>query len=348
MQSLSISTYSSDHKHPPSVDPLLLSPPPSAPRQISMASTDPRFRLFLLLLAIGAAKGANESGLLPDTGSAGRATNFYNFSAATSAASFVGEGNRTFISCDKFDDQRAADRACNSLLGHTHGECNPFPAYGNTTFVAICRCITYAGLTPPGSCVDASCVWGADACAVRQGSSYLLVVLNSFSLMLTAYVFGFGLFVIVAGRNVLGTNPMTVTLVSMTGASMFHALWRCAAFVRYSILLSAVPGAEVQKLVGMPGFIICGVIGLLAFPLQWIEVAKKAKQTTRRGNSNKKPHVAVAIVSFMLGAAAIFFVVTGKTFLLTGEFVDARIETVRCVTPTAVCMSEGGKEKRRV
>ena len=285
-----------------------------------MASTDPRFRLLLLLLTIGAAKGANESGL-PEMGP-DRAT--YNFSAATSAASFVGEGNRTFISCDKFDDQRAASRACNSLLGHTHGQCGSFPVYGNTTSVAICRCIAYAGLTPPGSCVDASCVWGADACAVRQGSSYLLIVLNSSSLLLTAYVFGFGLFVIVAGRKNLGTNPMTVTLVSMTWASMFHVLWRCAAFVRYTILLSAVHGAEVQQLVGIPGFIICCTVGLLAFPLQWIEVAKKAKQTTRRGKSTKKPHVAVAVLAFMLGAAAIFFVVAGNMFLLAGEFVASR------------------------
>ena len=72
---------------------------------------------------------------------------FVNFSAATAAASFIGAKNLTFISCgaSTTNDQRDADQACVTLLGHTRGQCSSLPVYGNSTNVNICRCVSYAG-----------------------------------------------------------------------------------------------------------------------------------------------------------------------------------------------------------
>ena len=249
---------------------------------------------------------------------------FANFSEATEAASFLGANNLTYIGCEGFDDARAADRACVRLLGHTRGTCYESPVYGNATSVDVCRCITYAGLTPPGNCVDATCVWGADACSVRQWQNYVGIVLHSFAVLQTTYVFGFGLYVIAAGRKNLRMNSMSVTLVCITLASMFHLLWRVSEFVGYGVLLSTVPGKEVQKPIAVPGFTMCGLIGVLAFPLQWLEVAKKAAQikVTRGRDSSrcKAPHVAVAITAFVITGAVLFFAITGRFFLISSEF----------------------------
>ena len=249
---------------------------------------------------------------------------FANFSEATEAASFLGANNLTYIGCEGFDDARAADRACVRLLGHTRGTCYASPVYGNATSVDVCRCITYAGLTPPGNCVDATCVWGADACSVRQWQNYVGIVLHSFAVLQTTYVFGFGLYVIAAGRKNLRMNSMSVTLVCITLASMFHLLWRVSEFVGYGVLLSTVPGKEVQKPIAVPGFTMCGLIGVLAFPLQWLEVAKKAAQikVTRGRDSSrcKAPHVAVAITAFVITGAVLFFAITGRFFLISSEF----------------------------
>ena len=244
----------------------------------------------------------------------------FNFSAATAAASFVGAGNRTFIGCGGFDDPL---RACIHLLGHTRGECAEFQVYENDTSVHVCRCMTYAGMTPPGNCVDATCVWGADACSVRQWQNYFAVVLHSFDVVIAAYIFGFGLYVIVAARKNMTMNSMTVTQVSMTLTSAFHFLWRMCAFLGLGVLLSDVIPADVQKPIAIPGVAMCGVIGLLTFPLQWLEVAKK---TTRlkatRGGSSKSPYIAVAVAAFVISAAMIFLAITGQTFLASGEFPD--------------------------
>jgi hypothetical protein len=245
----------------------------------------------------------------------------FNFSAATAAASFVGAGNRTFIGCEGFDDAREANKACAGLLGHSRGECYAFPAHENATSVAICKCLAFAGLTPPGNCVDATCVWGANACSVRQWQNYFAIVLDTFSLLITAYVFGFGIYVIVAARKNLKMNSMTVTLVSITLAATFLFLWCMCAFLGYVVLLSRVPLMEVQKPIAVPGLTMCGVIGVLTFPLQWLEVAKK---TTRikatRGGSSKAPYIAVAVAAFVVSAAMIFFAITGQSFLTSGEF----------------------------
>ena len=252
---------------------------------------------------------------------------FVNFSAATAAASFTGADNRlTFIGCAGFHDQRQSDRACVPLLGHTRGQCYAFPVYGNATSVPVCRCIAYAGLTPPGNCVDATCVWGADACSVRQWQNYVVIFLDTFALLLTAYVFGFGLYVTIVGRKNLKMNSMTVTLLSMTLASLFHLLWRVCAFLGYAVLLSAVPIAEVQQPITIPGFVLCSVIGIVAFPLQWLELAKKTTRIkTTRGGSSKVPHIAVAVTAFVISAVTIFFVFTGQLFLVSGasrEFIS--------------------------
>jgi hypothetical protein len=178
-------------------------------------------------------------------------------------------------------------------------------------------------LTPPGNCVDATCVWGENACSVRQWQNYFAIVLDTFSLLLTAYVFGFGLYVIVAARKNLKMNSMTVTLLSMTLASAFHFLWRMCLFLGYGVLLSGVLPAGVQKSVAIPGVGMCGVIGLLTFPLQWLEVAKKTTRVkTTRGGSSKAPYIAVAVAAFVVSAATIFFAITGQSFLTSGEFSD--------------------------
>ena len=247
----------------------------------------------------------------------------FNFSAATAAASFIGVNNLTFIGCEGFDDAKGGDRACVGLLGHTRGECYAFPAHENATSVAICKCIGYAGLTPPGNCVDATCVWGANACSVRQWQNYFAIVIDSFEVFLTAYVFGFGLYVIVAARKNLEMNAMSVALVSVTLAAMFHLLWRICTFLGYAMLLSTVPLMEVQKPFAVPGVTMFGIIGLLVFPLQWLEVAKKTTRIkTTRGDASKAPYIAVAITTFVISAAMIYFAVTGATFLMSGEFPD--------------------------
>ena len=68
---------------------------------------------------------------------------------------------------------------------------------------------------------------------------------------------------------------------------------------------------------------MCGVIGVLTFPLQWLEVAKK---TTRlkatRSGASKAPYIAVAVAAFVISAAMIFFAIIGQTFLASGEFPD--------------------------
>ena len=256
----------------------------------------------------------------------------FNFSAATAASAFVGApGNRTFISC-KFDDQRAANRACNSLLGHTHGQCNQFPAYGNATLVPICTCIQYAGLTPPGNCADATCVWGEGACSVRQWQSYVAIIIDTCSLLFVTYVFGFGLYVIVVGHKNLKMNSMAVTLVFMTLSSMFLLLWRLCIFLGYAVLLSTAPAAEIQKPVAIPGMSLCFIVGTMAFPLQWLDVAKKtARIKATRGGSSKAPHIAVAVGALVISAAMIFFAVTGQTFLQSGMCPRTHLPCVACV-----------------
>ena len=221
---------------------------------------------------------------------------FVNFSAATAAASFIGAKNLTFIRCEGFaDGAMEAEQACVTLLGHTRGQCSSFPVYGNSTSVAICTCIAYAGLTPPGNCIDATCVWGVDACSVRQWQNYVEVVLHSFAVLQTAYVFGFGIYVIAAGRKNLRMNSMTVTLVCVAIAAMFHLLWRLCAFLGYAVLLSTVPNFY-RSTIAIPGLTLFGVIGLMTFPLQWLEVAKKtARIKASRGGSSKAPHIAVAV-----------------------------------------------------
>ena len=256
----------------------------------------------------------------------------FNFSAATAAAAFVGAGkglgNRTFIGCAGFDDPREALRACVHLLGHTRGHCAEFQVYENATSVDVCRCTTYGGMTPPGNCVDATCVWGADACSVRQWQNYFAVVLHSFDVLITAYAVGFGLYVIVAARKNLKMNSMTVTLVSMTLASAFHFLWRMCAFLGYGVLLSEVLPADVQRPIAVPGVAMCGVIGVLTFPLQWLEVARKTSRIkAARGGSSKAPHIAVAITAFVISATMIFFASTNRTFLTSGEFLRRDSET---------------------
>ena len=246
-----------------------------------------------------------------------------NFSAATAAAAFVGAENRTFIGCEGFANAKGADRACVSLLGHTRGQCFRFSAYGNETRVAICMCIPYAGTTPPGNCVDATCVWGVDACSSRQWQNYVVIVLHIFDMLLTAYVFGFGLYVIVAARRNLTMNSTSVTLVSMTLTAMFHLLWRVCVFLGYAVLLSRLPTTEVQQPIAIPGLTLCGVVGVLAFPLQWLEVAKKTARikTSRDGSSTcKAPHIAVGVAACVISAAVIFFSVTDQSSLVTGEF----------------------------
>ena len=63
------------------------------------------------------------------------------------------------------------------------------------------------------------------------------------------------------------------------------------------------------------------MIAVLAFPLQWLGVAKK---TTRikatRGGASKAPYIAVTITAFVISAAFIFFASTGQSFLTSGEF----------------------------
>ena len=248
----------------------------------------------------------------------------FNFSAATAAAAFS-VGNLTFIGCEGYDDAGEADRACTTLLGHTRGKCTPFPAHRNATWVAICRCITYAGLTPPGNCVDVTCVWGTDSCSVRQWQNYFAFVLHIFAVLLTAYIFGFGIYVIAAGRKNMKMNSMAVTLVSMTLNALFHLLWRASAFLGFAVLLSTVPIVDVQKPFLIPAFSLFGLVGVLAFPLQWLEVAKKTAQIkATRGDSRKGPHIAVAIAAFVITAAIFFFAITGQTFLITGEFLRHR------------------------
>ena len=248
-----------------------------------------------------------------------------NFSAATAAASFIGVNNLTFIGCEGFDDAKGGDRACVGLLGHSRGECYAFPAHENATSVAICKCIAYAGLTPPGNCVDATCVWGEDACSVRQWQNYFAFVLHIFAVLLTAYIFGFGIYVIAAGRKNMKMNSMAVTLVSMTLNALFHLLWRASAFLGFAVLLSTVPIVDVQKPFLIPAFSLFGLVGVLAFPLQWLEVAKKTAQIkATRGDSRKGPHIAVAIAAFVITAAIFFFAITGQTFLITGEFLRHR------------------------
>ena len=244
-----------------------------------------------------------------------------NFSASTAAASFVGLDSLIFIGCEGFDDAREADRACVPLLSHTRGQCTLFPAYGNATLVPICRCITYAGLTPPGNCVDATCVWGADACSVRQWPNYVGVVLHSFAVLLTAYTFGFGLYAIAVGRKNLKLNSMTATLVFTTLSTMFHLLWRFSEFLGYAVLLSTVPVKEVQRPIAIPGSSLCGLIGVLTFPLQWLGVAKKtARIKSSRSGSSNVPHIAVAAAAFVLAAAFVFLAITGQMSLISGTF----------------------------
>ena len=269
----------------------------------------------LLLLSAGV------HGASPPPPSNSTAGALANFSASTAAASFAGLDSLTFIGCEGFDDAREADRACVKLLGHARGQCNPFPAYGNATLVPICRCITYAGLTPPGNCVDATCVLGADACSVRQWPNYVGVVLHSFAVLLTAYTFGFGLYAIAVGRKNLKLNSMTATLVFTTLSTMFHLLWRFSEFLGYAVLLSTVPGTDVQKPIAIPGFVLCGLIGVLTFPLQWLGVAKKtARIKSSRGGSSNVPHIAVTVAAFVLAAAFVSFAVTGQVFLISGAF----------------------------
>ena len=252
-------------------------------------------------------------------GAAGGA--FDNFSAATAAAAFIGAKNLTFIGCAGFTDASRANLACAGLVGHHRAECYPSPVFDNGTSVDICRCIGYAGLTPPVNCVDATCVWGADACSVRQWQNSFAIVLHVFSLLLTIYVFGFALYVIVVGRKNLKMNAMSVTLVSITLASMFHLVWRVCVTLMSAILLSTVPSTDVQKPVALPGFFMFSIVGVLAFPLQWLDVAKKtARIKATRGHSNKVPHIAVAVTAFVVAAAVIFFAITGQTFLISGTF----------------------------
>ena len=79
---------------------------------------------------------------------------------------------------------------------------------------------------------------------------------------------------------------------------------------------------------------MCGVIGVLTFPLQWLEVAKK---TTRlkatRGGASKAPYIAVAVAAFVVSAAMIFFAITGQTFLASGEFPDFEEAGILHTTP---------------
>jgi hypothetical protein len=177
----------------------------------------------------------------------------------------------------------------------------------------------YAGLTPPVNCVDATCVWGADACSGRQWQNSFAIVVHVFSLMLTIYVFGFALYVIVVGCKNLKLDVMSVTLVSMTIASAFHLVWRISVTLMSVILLSTVPSTDVQRPVALPGFFIFSIVGVLTFPLQWLDVAKKtARIKATRGYSSKVPHIAVAVAAFVVVAAVIFFAMTGQTFLISG------------------------------
>ena len=244
----------------------------------------------------------------------------FNFSAATAAAAFVGAGNRTFIGCGGLtEDSREALRKCARLF-HSRGDCMPFPAYENATRIPICTCSAYSGLTPPGNCVDATCVWGAGACSVRQWPNYMLLVLDTFSLLFTTYVFGFGLYVIVAARKSLKKNSMAVTLVFVTLASAFHFLWRLSVFLGFAVLLSSAPAAEIQKPIAIPGMSLCVIVGLMAFPLQWLDVAKKtARIKATRGGSSKAPHIALAVGASVISAAMIFFAGTNQNFLASGE-----------------------------
>ena len=242
-----------------------------------------------------------------------------NFSTATAAAAFVGMNNLTFISCENFADQRDANVACASRLGHTRGQCCLSSVYGNASRVSICRCIPYAGMTPPGNCMDASCVWGAEACSVRQGANYFAIVVLSFSLVLTAYVLGFGVYVIVVGRKHLQMNSLAVTLVSITIASFFHVVWRFCNFLGYAVLLSAWPGTNVQQPVCIPGVACFGTVGLLAFPLQWLKVAHKATRIKTRGKVSAKPHIAVATAAFVIGAVFLVLATQEMSEIASGE-----------------------------
>ena len=174
-------------------------------------------------------------------------------------------------------------------------------------------------MTPPINCVDATCVWGADACSERQWQNYFAIVVHVFSLMLTISVFGVGLYGIVVGRKNLKMNAMSITLVSMTLAAMFHVVWRICVTLMAVILLSRVPVTDVQKPVAVPGFFMFSIVGMLAFPLQWLDVVKKtARVKATRGHSSKVPYIAVAVADFVVVAAVIFFAMTGQTFLISG------------------------------
>jgi hypothetical protein len=114
-------------------------------------------------------------------------------------------------------------------------------------------------------------------------------------------------------------NAMSITLVSMTLAAMFHVVWRICVTLMAVILLSRVPVTDVQKPVAVPGFFMFSIVGMLAFPLQWLDVVKKtARVKATRGHSSKVPYIAVAVADFVVVAAVIFFAMTGQTFLISG------------------------------
>ena len=162
-----------------------------------------------------------------------------NFSAATIAAFFVAPGfglpgvgsttagggrtakNLTFIRCAE-PGTIAGIAECETLLGHSRVECGLAPVWGNATMEPICNCLVFAGLTPPGSCQDATCVWGPDACSVRQWSAYFDLVLNLLSFLPTLCAFFLGISCVVTRSTALRRDATTVTLVATTISALFH------------------------------------------------------------------------------------------------------------------------------
>ena len=199
------------------------------------ACTLPAAMTLLVLFPIGARASTPPTSTLPLSPPVPPSPS--NFSAATTAASFVVPGlprvgsstagggrkakNLTFIRCAA-PGTIAGIAECETLLSHSRVECGLAPVWGNATMEPICNCLVFAGLTPPGSCQDATCVWGPDACSTRQWSAYFDLGLNLLSFLPTLCAFFLGVSCVVTRSSALGRDATTVTLVATTISALFH------------------------------------------------------------------------------------------------------------------------------
>ena len=235
--------------------------------------------------------------------------------AAAANATVFGTGlaftNRTYISCD-----RKTAGQCTALVGHNRAYCS---GTGTTMgkevggVTAICICDPFIGLEID-NCIEARCVYGADACRERNAIAYVVLGLGWIFVAVCAAVVVYGGYVVVRGRALgqLSCNATSSTLVWACLAAAMLFAWTLADAVSATI-----PSTDVREFVSNPictpilGLLL--IVMLLNFPLMWVQIAQRAQRLEAAGtNLAKNARNAVVVVSVLFAAAVIAIIVIFK------------------------------------